>query len=332
MAAMNIFNNDAFSLSSLTLAINAQPFVPGRIGALGLFHEEGITTITAQIEKQGNVLALVFAKPRGGNGQVVLGEARSLIPFNTVHLPQRSTINADEIQGLRAFGSETELEAVQSVVNTRLAKHRRQLDATHEWQRAGAIKGLILDADGVTPLLDVFAAFGLTQQTVAFVLGTSTTKVRTKCAEVLDKIEDALGAVSFSNVRVLCGKTFWTDLIEHPAIKDTYLNTAQAAALRGDPRESFDFGGLTFERYRGKMGSLAYIGDDEAYAVPEDVPDLCITRFAPADYMETVNTSGLPYYSKQEPLRFDKGVEIESQSNPLHLVTRPTAIIKLTRA
>ena len=331
MAALDIFNEDAFSLSSLTLAINERPFVPGRIGHLGLFSEEGVNTITVQIEKEGNLLRLVESKPRGGVGQVVNGDKRQLIPFNTVHLPERSTILADAIQGLRAFGSETELEAVQNTVNKRLAKHRLQLDATHEWQRAGALKGLVLDADGTSTLLDVFAAFGLTQQTVAFVLGTANTKVRTKCAEVLDKIEDALGAVPFSGVRALCGKTFWTDLIEHPAIKDTYLNTQQAAALRGDPRESFDFGGITWERYRGKVGSNAYIGDDEAYAVPEGVSDLCITRYAPADYMETVNTDGLPYYSRQELMPFNKGVEIESQSNPLHLVTRPTAVIKLTR-
>lgn len=59
------------------------------------------------------------------------------------------------------------------------------------------------------------------------------------------------------------------------------------------------------------------------------MPDFFITRFAPADYMETVNTDGLPYYTRVEPLPFGKGLEIESQSNPLHLPTRPKAIIKL---
>lgn len=58
------------------------------------------------------------------------------------------------------------------------------------------------------------------------------------------------------------------------------------------------------------------------------VTDLLITRYAPADYVETVNTIGLPFYAKQERLRLDKGVELEAQSNPLNLCTKPRAIIK----
>ena len=56
-----------------------------------------------------------------------------------------------------------------------------------------------------------------------------------------------------------------------------------------------------------------------------------ITRYAPADYMETVNTIGLPLYAKQELMRMNKGVELEAQSNPLNLRTKPRAVIKLTK-
>lgn len=72
------------------------------------------------------------------------------------------------------------------------------------------------------------------------------------------------------------------------------------------------------------------MNDDEALLVPEGVPDLYISAFAPADYMETVNTQGIPYYSKLETLPFGKGVAGEAQSNPLHLCTRPRAQIRLT--
>ena len=48
--------------------------------------------------------------------------------------------------------------------------------------------------------------------------------------------------------------------------------------------------------------------------------------------METVNTLGLPYYAKQEVMKFNKGVEIETQSNPICLNTLPEAVIKLTAA
>ena len=65
MAEITIFEDDAFSVSTLTASINEQPVVPGRIGSLNLFDEEGISTTTVQIEKDGDTLALVPAGQRG---------------------------------------------------------------------------------------------------------------------------------------------------------------------------------------------------------------------------------------------------------------------------
>lgn len=329
MADIAIFEDDAFSVSSLTAAINEQEYLPGRISSLGLFREEGISTLTVQIEKDGDTLALVPSGERGTSGLVVGGAKRTLIPFNTVHLPERFTIKADEIQGIRAFGTRSELQAVQDVVNKRLAKARRQLDATHEFQRMGALNGQVLDADGKTVLLDIYKSFGVNRQKLPMGLNSPDTELRVKCGEALDMQEEALGSVTSSGSRAMCGKNFWNKLIVHKSVKETYLNTMQAASLRGDAREAFEFGGIVWERYRGKVAGVAFVHDDKALLIPEGVPDLYISSFAPADYMETVNTQGIPYYSKIEPLPFNKGVAGEAQSNPLHLCTRPRAQILL---
>jgi hypothetical protein len=218
---------------------------------------------------------------------------------------------------------------VQDVVNARLAKARRQLDATHEFQRAGALNGLILDADGQRGLLNIYDRFGVQRQELSMGLNAADTEVRVKCGDALDMQEDALGSTTSSGSRAFCGKTFWNKLVAHKSVKETYLNSVQAAALRGDARDSFEFGGIVWERYRGKVGGVAYVPDDEARLAPEGVPDLFISAFAPADYMETVNTLGIPYYSRIETLPFGKGVAGEAQSNPLHLCTRPRALIRL---
>lgn len=329
MADINIFEDEAFSVSALTAAINELEVIPGRIGRLGLYSEEGVSTTVVQIEYDGQTLGLVKAAPRGSVAQPTVLAGRKMIPFNTVHLPQRATMLADEVQGIRAFGSMTELESAQGRVAKYQKVHRQQLDLTHEYQRVGGIKGLILDADGSTPLLNIYQTFGITQQEFAMELTSATTDIRKKSDDVADLIEDAIGATPASGVRSLCGKNFWKTLITHKSVKETYLNTAQAAELRGKIPDSFEFGGVTYERYRGKLGGTAFIGDDEAYAFPDGVSDFFITRFAPADYLETVNTDGVPYYTRVERLPFGKGLAIESQSNPLHLPTRPKAIIKL---
>ncbi|GGU68651.1 minor capsid protein E [Pseudomonas laurentiana] len=330
MADIAIFEDDAFGVAALTAAINEQEFVPGRLASLGLFEEEGVTTLTVQIEKDGDKLALVPAGERGTSGLVVGGSKRILLPFNTVHLPERFTIKADEIQGIRAFGTQTELQAVQDVVNKRLDKARRQLDATHEFHRMGALNGKVLDADGSTVLLDIYDRFGVQRQTLPMGLNVPDTNVQVQCVEALDMQEDALGNVTTTSSRAFCGKTFWKKLIAHPSVVDTYKGSQQAAALRGDAREAFEFGGITWERYRGKVAGIAFIPDDEARLVPEGVPEMFLSAYAPADYMETVNTQGLPYYSKLEPLPFGKGIAGEAQSNPLHICTRPRAVIRLT--
>ena len=42
MPALDIFGSSAFTMVSLTDAINKMPFVPGWIGQLGLFREQGV--------------------------------------------------------------------------------------------------------------------------------------------------------------------------------------------------------------------------------------------------------------------------------------------------
>lgn len=327
MAEISIFEDEAFSVPNLAVAINADHVVPGQIAAAGLFSETPSSTVTQQIEKDGDTLELVDAVPRGAPGQAVLKAGREQIPFNCVHLPQEFTIYADEIQGIRAFGSRTELEVAQDFVNQRLEKTRLQLDLTHEFQRVGAIKGLILNKDGST-LLDLYQRFGIEQHSIEIDFADD---VSAQLVDVLDAQEDAMGTTPYSGQIGWAGRNFWKALIGADSVRETYLASEAAAQLRGDRREAFEFGGVLWIRYRGKLPGAPFVGDDDAYVVPDNAPDLFKTIFAPANYMETVNTPGLPYYAKLEPMDFGKGVKGEAQSNPLHICTRPRANIKLTR-
>jgi len=326
MPMVDPFTPSAFTLTALTAAINNLKYAPARLS--GFFEESGISTLQAAVDIQDGVLSLVDVAPRGAPGDPVFGGARSAIPFIIPHLPERGQILADEVQGVRAFGSENMGEVLTTRLNERLMQMRRNIDYTLESHRLSALMGNYIDANGNSTSL--FTTFGVGQQTLSFVLGTTTTKIRSKCLTVLGYIEAALDGVPFTGVRALCGSTFFENLVTHTNVEATFLNQAQAAELRGDPRQELNFGGIVFERYRGT--SAVKVGDNDAYAFPVGVPGLMITRFAPANYNETVNTIGLPYYSKAEPLKFGKGYELEAQSNPLNLVTRPAAVIKLTVA
>lgn len=326
MSMLDPFKADGFTLNSLTASIIAQAYNPTILADSGLFSEAGISTLDVSVESDGRTIGLVSVQPRNAPASIVTADKRTIRSFKVPHLPQRANIMADEVQGIRAFGSDNTAQAINTVRDARLAKMKQQLDYTIESHRLAAVMGNYYDAAG--NLTSLFTEFGVTQTTVAMALTTPTTKVRTKIQQIINAVETSLDGLSYTGITVYCGATFWTSLIDHSALQQTVLNQAAASDLRADPRGAVTFGGVTFIRYRGT--SAVKIADGEAFAVPTGVIDLFITRFAPANYIETVNTMGLPYYAKAEPLELQKGISLEAQSNPLNLCTRPASVIKLT--
>ena len=102
---------DDFTIEALTAAINREPFVPGQVGALGFFDEDGVTTTNVKIEERDGRLDLIDPTPRGGPGASLEGdETRRTISFEVDHFEIPDAVMADEIQGVRMFGSDDDLE------------------------------------------------------------------------------------------------------------------------------------------------------------------------------------------------------------------------------
>src|SRR5918994_914112 len=228
-------------------------------------------------------------------------KARSLaVP----HIALEDTILADEVQNVRAFGSENMLEGVQAVVNQRMSEMATKMDATLEHLRIGAIKGQILDADGSAVIYDLFTEFGVTQHAeINFDLENASPApgaVKKKCHDIRRKIEDELGVVPYDHIHAMCGPDFYDDLITHPEVEKAYERWLDGAFLRqGQARGSFEYAGILFEEYRGKVGSVDFTDASKAYFFPVGVPGLFRQYNAPADFVETANTIGLPRYAKQ---------------------------------
>lgn len=332
MPSLDIFNDDAFSVVGLTAAINQSPEGQQSPDMLdSLFDEDGVTSPAVFIEREHDGLALVPASERGSQATPVKGSRRDAIPFQTLHLPTRTTIYADEVQNMRAFGSESELETVEALVTKRLFKARKMLDATIRFHRIGAVTGKIYDADGTKVLLDLYSRFGMSPQTVAFTFSNEAAKVKQKVQEAKRKAEDVIADSGIiSGWLGVAGREWMDAFAGHKAVENAFDRWSEGTFLRTDNRKGFEFAGVNWREYYGKVGNVDFIAPNVAYLIPLGIPDLFITRFAPADYMEVVNTLGVPYYASQEPLAHNKGIDIEVQSNPLNICTRPRAIIKLT--
>lgn len=327
----DVFKPDLFTTTSLTAAINKAPYVPGILGGLGLFEEAGVATTSVVVERVDGKLALVQTSKRGGVGATQTDDKRKGYIFQVPHLQKDDSLLADSVQNVREFGSSDQTRAVESVRDEKLAMMARDLDFTLEHHRLGAVQGRILDADGTTTLLDLFTAFGVAEPTeVDFDLDNAAPAsgaLRTACTGVVRSMEDALQGLPFTGIHALCGNTFWDQLTAHKEVRETFLNQQEASELRrswlGD---TFHFGGIDFQRYRGS-GAVA-VGATKCRFFARGVPGLFVTRFAPADYIETVNTLGLPRYAKAEPMKFGKGLDIQAQSNPINICTIPETLLR----
>lgn len=329
----DIFNSDAFSVTSLTAAVNELPYVPGQAGKLGIFEESGIPTTTFAIERNKGVVSLIPNTPRGASANLVERNRRELRNFTVPHLPTRVSIPADSLRNVRAFGS-NQLQSLEEVRNQHMMNHMNSLDATVEYQRVGALKGKIYDSDGSTLIYDLFSEFSLTQDTTAFALTTSTTDVLGKCATVLRNMESALGGNGYTFAAAFVSNTFWDALRSHANVQKFYINwmaASQYATSINDARfRGFIYGDIMWINYRGKVGTVSFIPDDKGYVFPVGAPGLFKTHFAPADYVEAVGTNGLPRYAKAELQDFGKGIDIEMQTNPLSYCTRPQTLQEVT--
>ena len=102
----------------------------------------------------------------------------------------------------------------------------------------------------------------------------------------------------------------------------------QSYVQGGQSYGSFFFGGITWENYRGAVGATAFVNTDKCHLFPVGVPGLFRTYYAPADYIETVNTVGRRLYGKQYDMPNGKGVHLDTQMNALNICTRPKVLIQ----
>jgi Phage major capsid protein E len=335
---LDIFDNDAFSVIQLTGFINQLKFVPGRLGRMGLFEGAGVYDTHIGIDMVGDTLVLIPPTARGGPGTTIGKETGSMLDLRIPHFEINDAVMAEEVQGKRELGTENGLRTLQSLVARRLTIHNNSWIATEEHQRVGAIKGIITYADNST--LDLYATFGVQAESeidmdldaaspVAGVL-------RKKCAGIIRQMAGILDGLTYSGIYAFCGDAFFDDLIAHKEVRETYLQQQEASQLRNSyinggfdgSYGSFNFGGITWDNYRGGYNGTPFIHTDKCHFVPMGVPGLFKTYWAPADYNETVNTLGQRLYVKQWPMPNDKGRNMDSQMNALHICTRPKVLIQ----
>lgn len=334
MPGFDAFNSNMFTLRALTTAIDKAPFQPKRLGKMNLFESKPQSVRSISIEEYNGVLAVIPTAKVGAPATLKKPDKRKVRSFEIPHIPYSHQILAADLAGVREFGTETELQSVGKMVNRHLREMRRDIETTWEWHRMGAITGILLDADGSTVIYNLFDEFGTAEIVHDMDLGTGGTKQHGKGLELKTLIEEALGDDNYDHIRVLCEKTFFRAFIAHTQIQDAYDRWNNGQFLRDDPRfTGFEYPkGVIWEEYRravNTVGTLDFIATNTCRAFPVGVPDLFQVNWAPGTKIDTVNTRGRPMYADQLVDPKKRWVDIDVETNPLHLCTRPRVLVKV---
>ena len=317
-----MFNNyvDFFTKTALMDAVAKQPFIPGQLAPL--FETRQLDGTHFALEDQASQGGAVVAEsPRGVPSDTQVLARNKVHTFDTEHHRQDAALYADEVLNARAVGANATGELIAQRRDRILSVLRSDMDTTLESKR-------------MTCLLTPDNAFGSKPADAVVAFQIDATKTRAEIfTKIIKPMEDALGGIAFSGIDLYCSNGIWDDVIENKNIKDTYLLSLQAQAMRGDPREMFSWGGINFIRYRSS-GSIA-VTADKAIAVPRGVPGMFIQAFAPADTFSSVGVGslGLPYYVQAYPIDGgDRGWRMEIQTNAKMVCTRPTAVLTIAMA
>lgn len=353
---MDIFNDDAFSGITMSAALEDFDFKPFLIGTMNLFDEIPISTTEVSVERRGNTFELIPTTPRGAPLVEGYRDGRTLRKFSTSRIAKGMTLSASEIQNLRAFGQESDLETMISYVSRYQTRLIRDVEATWENMMLGAVQGVVLDADG-SIIVDWFAEWGIPKPAeINFALDTATTNVEAICRDILRamarKGKDAVK--STTTIIALCGDAFFDKLTQHKSVREAYLNTPRALQLGNGfgvagrsagqgSFSAFEFGGIQFINYRsvddfdddaaeaGTAIGKAMLGipSDRCKLFPMGADGTFSEAFAPGESWEFVNTIGRPLYSLMvRDGQRDHWVRPEVYSYPLFMCSRPELLMR----
>lgn len=332
-------------------AIDLSPEINVLVNQWGLYQKLGLFTTENKTQKQVLV-------PRTYDQDTVLedrnwsernntlkGVNRDVLPLVIPHFPVDDAITPQDIDGKIDWDSLlTGGNALLTIEKARAKKMlaiRKAHALTLEVARAQLIRDGSVYAPNGTVTTNFYTEFGLTRQVVKMDLASNTANPLSKFEDVYAGIQDGIGnGVIISDFIALCSPEFFNALITNSFVYESYQYFRQPQGpdlmngrLTGGPDarfRQFDYAGMTFIEVRGKVNGVPYVEAGKAYVLPRGT-DSFRTYFAPAERLDTVNTTAQESYYF-EFIDQKKGIiEIMTETNFMNALLRPQCIVTLDK-
>ena len=342
----SILKGGQFELVDVTDELNFIPAIRTITDEMGLFEPENLQTSTVQLEKSEQTVKAFVDVKRGLKGQSVNRDNREIYSFVVPHFPVVDQITPEDVAGRTRPGSKgREFDTVTLATMRVMEKIRRGFTLTMEKARMHTLITGTAYSPGGTIVDDFNAKFGHTRQTVNFDFANVGANIIESCNEVVQGFNGELqeGEV-LSKVIAFCSPSFFSKLIKHPQVNQTYLyqNFQQNVNILHDRpgglgiNRRFTFENIEFIEIGYTLGGSADLPAGECIFIGSQAMNAdgsggtFKTYFSPANKLDHVNTIAMPMYGWTYTDPKGSYIEIEAESNFLNVINRPSLIINGT--
>lgn len=325
---------DNNQMVDFTTAINKVPRAWNLLDSMGLAETQGISTLTAAVDVIQERDGQIGDKRRGSNRQEVGAESVITKHLSTSFFPLDSALRPQDVQNLRKFGTENDLDTMGDAAMRAMERIRRLQGNLREKALMEAIKGSSYSPNGTTEVYDYYSVFEVSalQKTVFFDLTNTASDPLAKAEEAYGHIIDnAQDSAASYEVVALCDRAFFTKLLANDTFMQAYLYTqSQVNPLRDrvggtGPYRQFSHGGVLYIEYVGKFNGVPLIPVDTAYFLPKGIEDMFNVYHSPADTIADANTVGQELYMWTEETR--RKLVVESETSFIAVNARPELVI-----
>jgi hypothetical protein len=338
--------NFPFENVEIAQALSVLPNKYGKISRSGLFGPgKGLISRYAEIRIRDGKLVVLGSKNPGADSDTLERGDEDALHFPIAHFPWKGSIGPGDIQGLFAFeAGPHRIKQQAEALNELLIDLREPADATTEYTRVGALKGLIKDGNGKT-LYDLYDAFEITKKVIYFDLSNENADVPKQCRAITQHIEKNLGGDQMTQVRCYVTSDDLNDILNHPSVEKYIvsgsgmavqaLRLSKLMAAEGQFVSEIEINGVVFETYDGEAvlrnGSTdPYLTAGTGQAFPVGTRNAFRTFYAPAHAMSAANKLGQRIWSSMKVLDHDQGIEVAMQMNELNICSLPQALVEVS--
>lgn len=334
---LDIFNDDAFTLASMSAAIDKVEYVPDTILSSGVFTPNPIRTEAVAVEKRDGTIRVVPFSNRGQERPTVdKTSLRKLVNITTPRISQTQTIRASELNFLREFGTEDQIIEVQKEIARRQFGPNgmvADIEFSLERMALGALNGKILDENGDV-LYDFYSLLDETETAdITLDLSAGNGALRKEITQkILRPMRSMAQGAKFQYMMALCGKTAFDELNDNPEYYQSYITQQNGQAARDSYFEKpVNFAGVVWMEYQGTDDGSYKVADNEVKFVPWGNNNIYEHVMSPAESFADIGSLGQRLYSRVVPdLKRQEFVELDVETYSLMLNKRPDLKIKAT--